>query len=82
MGRPKHSLRSAVSAVAVAQALSSSPAHARFSLGPKLVRHRANGLKNMHELGICHRDLKPENVLLKDDEVRICDLGASKKLDC
>ena len=41
-----------------------------------------NGLKNMHELGICHRDLKPENVLLKDDEVRICDLGASKKLDC
>jgi hypothetical protein len=48
MGRPKHSLRSAVSAVAVAQALSSSPAHASFSLGPKLVRHRANGLKNMH----------------------------------
>ena len=36
----------------------------------------------MHDLGICHRDLKPENVLLKDNEVRICDLGASKKLDC
>ena len=35
----------------------------------------------MHELGICHRDLKPENVLLKDQEVRICDVGSSKILD-
>lgn len=35
----------------------------------------------MHDLGICHRDLKPENVLLKNDEVRICDVGSSKILD-
>lgn len=34
----------------------------------------------MHDLGICHRNLKPENVLLKDDEVRICDVGSSKIL--
>ena len=35
----------------------------------------------MHSIGITHRDLKPENVLLKDDEVRICDVGSSKILD-
>ena len=35
----------------------------------------------MHELGISHRDLKPENILLKDETVRICDLGSSKVLD-
>jgi len=40
-----------------------------------------NGLKNMHEIGISHRDLKPENVLLKDGDVRICDVGSSKILD-
>ena len=40
-----------------------------------------NGLKSMHELGICHRDLKPENILLKDGHVRICDVGSSKILD-
>lgn len=40
-----------------------------------------NGLKNMHELGICHRDLKPENILLKEGEVKICDVGSSKIID-
>lgn len=40
-----------------------------------------NGLASMHELGISHRDLKPENVLLKEGQVRICDVGASKVLD-
>ena len=40
-----------------------------------------NGLKNMHQIGISHRDLKPENVLLKDGDVRICDVGSSKILD-
>lgn len=47
----------------------------------KYARQMFNGLKGMHDLGICHRDLKPENVLLKDDEVRICDVGSSKVLD-
>lgn len=35
----------------------------------------------MHELGISHRDLKPENVLIKNGQVRICDVGSSKVLD-
>lgn len=40
-----------------------------------------NGLKNMHDLGIAHRDLKPENILLKNQVVKICDVGSSKVLD-
>lgn len=40
-----------------------------------------NGLNNMHNKGISHRDLKPENILLKDDIVKICDVGSSKILD-
>lgn len=40
-----------------------------------------NGLNNMHQKGIAHRDLKPENILLKDDIIKICDVGSSKVLD-
>lgn len=40
-----------------------------------------NGLSYMHKKKVVHRDLKPENVLLKNDEVRICDFGSSKILD-
>lgn len=47
----------------------------------KYVREIFTGLKNMHELGICHRDLKPENILVKDEVVKICDLGSSKILE-
>ena len=47
----------------------------------KYIKQIFNGLKNMHELGICHRDLKPENILLKDGEVKICDVGSSKIID-
>ena len=35
----------------------------------------------MHQIGVVHRDLKPENVLLKNDSVRIADLGSAKKID-
>lgn len=35
----------------------------------------------MHDIGVSHRDLKPENVMLKDGDVRICDVGSSKVLD-
>ena len=35
----------------------------------------------MHKKKVVHRDLKPENVLLKNDEVKICDFGSSKVLD-
>ena len=39
------------------------------------------GLATMHQIGVVHRDLKPENVLLKDDCVRIADLGSAKMID-
>ena len=39
------------------------------------------GLFNMHFLGISHRDLKPENILIKDNQIKICDFGASKELN-
>ena len=32
----------------------------------------------MHDLNICHRDLKPENILVKNDVIKICDLGSAK----
>ena len=35
----------------------------------------------MHSKGIAHRDLKPENILLKDNVVKIGDLGTAKKID-
>ena len=34
----------------------------------------------LHELGIVHRDLKPGNILMKDDMVKICDMGEAKKM--
>ena len=47
----------------------------------KYTREIFKGLKSMHDMGVAHRDLKPENILLKDDSIRICDVGSSKKLD-
>ena len=47
----------------------------------RLVKETLDGLQHMHDLNIVHRDLKPENILLKDESVRICDLGSSKVID-
>ena len=32
----------------------------------------------MHKNGIFHRDIKPENILLKNDHVKVADLGSCK----
>lgn len=38
------------------------------------------GIEKMHELNIAHWDLKPENILMDwNFNVKICDLGCSKK---
>ncbi len=36
----------------------------------------ANGLKAIHQAGLCHRDLKPSNLILcRDGSIKIADLG-------
>ncbi len=35
-------------------------------------------LDYMHRSGIFHRDIKPENILLKDDHLKLADLGSCK----
>ena len=47
----------------------------------KYVRQLFDGLTGMHAVGVAHSDLKPENVLLKNDDVKIADVGSSKVLD-
>ena len=32
----------------------------------------------MHRSGIFHRDIKPENILLKEDHLKLADLGSCK----
>ena len=36
----------------------------------------------MHEIGYFHRDLKPENILISKDNLKICDFGSLKPIDC
>ena len=43
------------------------------------------GLKDLHSIGITHRDIKLSNILMDNNyfpikDVKICDLGSSKKL--
>jgi len=44
------------------------------------------GLKDLHSIGITHRDIKLSNILIDNNQypvkqVKICDLGSSKKLE-
>jgi glycogen synthase kinase 3 beta len=39
------------------------------------------GMRDVHDHGICHRDLKPENILkTASGVVKICDFGSAKVL--
>ena len=35
-------------------------------------------IEHMHSNGIFHRDIKPENILVRDDHVKLADLGSCK----
>lgn len=38
-----------------------------------------NGLNYLHSKNIIHKDLKPKNILIKNDTIKICDFGISRK---
>ena len=38
-------------------------------------------LKYLHNLRIVHRDIKAENILLKNEQIKLCDFGYAKKLN-
>lgn len=38
------------------------------------------GLHHMHSRGYFHRDLKPDNLLLKDEQLKIADLGSAREI--
>jgi serine/threonine protein kinase len=40
-----------------------------------------NGFKGLHEHNIIHRDIKLENFMFHNNEVKVIDLGFSKKLE-
>ena len=35
-------------------------------------------IEHMHRNGIFHRDIKPENILLRNDHIKVADLGSCK----
>ena len=39
-----------------------------------------DGLKHMHDRGICHRDIKPENCVVIDSTLKVIDLGHATPL--
>lgn len=41
-----------------------------------------SGVTYLHSKGIIHRDIKPSNILVKDNRLKICDLGICKIGDC
>lgn len=38
-------------------------------------------IDHMHKNGIFHRDIKPENILLKNDLIKVADLGSCKGIN-
>jgi serine/threonine protein kinase len=48
----------------------------------KIIFQVLKGISYMHENGYFHRDLKPENILISHEQVKICDFGSVKELNC
>ena len=49
---------------------------------PAWLAYTANicsGVKHLHDQSIAHRDIKPENVLVKDNVLKVSDLGLAKE---
>lgn len=47
----------------------------------KIMYAVCRGIEYMHTHNIFHRDLKPENILIRDDVVKIADLGSSQAIN-
>ncbi|GAA3497499.1 serine/threonine-protein kinase [Streptomyces prasinosporus] len=47
----------------------------------RLMAGLAEGLRDIHRVGVVHRDLKPSNVLLADDGPKVIDFGISRPKD-
>jgi serine/threonine protein kinase len=47
----------------------------------QLARSLLEGVAQLHSASISHNDLQPDNILLKNDEVILCDFGCASYLD-
>jgi serine/threonine protein kinase len=45
-----------------------------------IIYQTLEGLAYMHKYGFFHRDLKPENLLIKDNVIKIADLGLAREI--
>lgn len=44
----------------------------------RIIMQILQGVRHMHDAGVCHRDLKPENILIEGDVVKIAEFSLSR----